>query len=171
MSGKPSTKGRKSSASTKQKRKSVSDKTSKAKSSGWEFAPFTIKAVAFTQTAKKLAAYVHHTYGDGISIAAFEKFAVAADSFSKEEAAIVHLDPDGIRLLIDYQKARDARDAERQAFRSDVQVKDVEGAMASLLTKFVSHHPKGDNAGPNDQGPGTEQGGPVAMQSENDGDL
>jgi len=136
MSGKPSKATKSASKTKKQNQQPESGKSGKAKTSGWEFAPFTKKAVAFNAAARNLAEYVHATYGATVSIAAFEKFVIAAAGFSKEEASQIYLEQDGVLLLVNYQKARDARDAERQAFRSDVKVKDVGKAMASLLTQF-----------------------------------
>lgn len=167
MSGKPSSKGRKSSAKNKQKAQPDSGKTGKSKSSGWEFAPFTTKAVAFNAAAKKLAAYLHDLYGESVSIAAFEKFAIAANSFSEQEFAIVTLETEGVSLLMHYQKAREERDAERQAFRSDVQVKDVEGSLVSLLDRC---QPK-DQSDPKTQGTECAEGGTDSELQQSEADF
>lgn len=108
----------------------------KESSSGWEWAPFTVKAVVFNRSADTLGEYVRATYGKEVSISHFEKFCLAASSFSEAERQISHLDATGVSLLASYQAARDARDAERSSFRSDVKVTDTKDAMASLLAEF-----------------------------------
>jgi hypothetical protein len=115
---------------------SAAKKTSQAKE-GWEWAPFTKKAVAFNQAAKTLAAEIESLYGKNVSITQFEKFCVAADSMSAEEKNLVHISASSLNALSNYIKARDARDSERASFRSDVAVKDVEGALGSLLTSIT----------------------------------
>jgi hypothetical protein len=50
--------------------------------------------------------------------------------------------------LSNYLKARDARDSERSSFRSDVAVKDVEGALGSLLSSIA-----GDGTPPSGETP------------------
>jgi len=158
MSGKSKTATKSASKTKKQQHTPESGKPGIAKASGWEFAPFTTKAVAFNAAARNLAEYVHLTYGDAISIAAYEKFVIATESFSKEERAQVHLEKDGVLLLVNYQKARDARDAERQAFRSDVKVKDVGAAMATLLSRLESAKPKTSASTPQGDCPAGQDG-------------
>jgi hypothetical protein len=121
---------------SKKPQKGRSDQKGQAKKDGWEWAPFTVKAVAFNQAAKTLAAGIESLYGKNVSITQFEKFCVAADSMPKEERDLVHVDKYCLQALQNYIKARDERDSERASFRSDVAVKDVEGALGSLLTSI-----------------------------------
>lgn len=108
----------------------------KAGDTGQPWASFSKKSVAFVAVAKRLAEHIHDVYGDNVSIAQFEKYCVAAASFSAEEREIMHLEKDSILLLVEYQKAKDERDTERSSFRSDIKVTNVEGKLASLLSQF-----------------------------------
>jgi hypothetical protein len=123
-------------------------KKSSQQKDGWEWAPFTKKAVTFNQAAKTLAAEIESLYGKNVSITQFEKFCVAADSMSPEEQNLVHVSASSLNALSNYLKARDARDSERSSFRSDVAVKDVEGALGSLLTSIT-----GDCSSPSGETP------------------
>jgi len=108
----------------------------KAGDTGQPWAPFSKKSVAFVAVAKRLAECIHDTYGDNVSIAQFERFCVAADSFSPEEKGIMHLEKDLVLLLVQYHKAKEERDTERSSFRSDIKITNVEGKLASLLTQL-----------------------------------
>jgi hypothetical protein len=107
-----------------------------ASTKGWEFAPFTKKAVGFNKAAKALATAIARTYGDQVSIAQFEKLCIAFPSLRLEEKELVFLNEELVQLLLDYQTARTARDLERATFRGDIKVDDVQGAMATLCAEF-----------------------------------
>jgi hypothetical protein len=103
---------------------------------GWEFAPFTKKAVCFSRAAKALSKRVKDTYGNQVSIAQFEKLCIAYPTLSVEGKDLIFLEAEAIQLLVDYQRARDERDSERATFRGERPNPDVESAMALLRTAF-----------------------------------
>lgn len=96
---------------------------------GWEFASFTKKSVEFNKLAAKLSLLIKETYGDTVSISQFEKLIASLHSMDASKKALVYIDIDAIELVKAFRKARDARDAERDSFRSDIAVADVEGGL------------------------------------------
>lgn len=98
---------------------------------GWEFAAFTKKSVNFNKLAQELSHLLHKTYGDTVSITQFERFLAALPSMEAEKRAMLHLDTGAIALYEKYKNARDQRDTERETFRSDIAVTNVEGGLAT----------------------------------------
>jgi len=102
----------------------------------YEWQNFTKKSVAFNSSARELSEYVEVIYGTNISITQFEKFLLAYGNMNMEEKHGLFVEKKGIDLVITYQTAKDARDAERLSFRGDVAVADVQGTMAALASSF-----------------------------------
>jgi chloramphenicol O-acetyltransferase len=99
---------------------------------GWEWAPFTLKSVAFTAAARKLSELLTQTYGDNVTISSFEKMIAAFPSMTDERKALIHMDQETVEAYEDYRKAREVRDTERETFRGDIAVADVEGGLAAI---------------------------------------
>jgi hypothetical protein len=108
----------------------------KAAPKGYEWQAFTTKSVDFVAAAQKLSDYVEETYGTNVSITQYEKFLVAYSQMTLEERARHTVTEHGVILAQNYQTAKDARDSERQSFRGDIQVADVQGTLASLAASF-----------------------------------
>jgi hypothetical protein len=103
---------------------------------GYEWQSFTTKSVNFVAAARELSDYVERTYGTNVSITHYEKFLVAFSHMKLEERSKLCVEQDGVKLAQKYQAAKDARDSERQSFRGDIQVADVQGTLASLAASF-----------------------------------
>jgi hypothetical protein len=116
------------------------------KGSGWEFAAFTKKAVAFTGAANKLASAIKKTYGDGVSISAYEKMVNAFPTMEKDRQSLVFIDLNINQLLQTYRSARDARDSERESFRGETKVADVESGLAAIA-KMAADNPEAFTTG------------------------
>ena len=101
---------------------------------GWEWAPFTKKAFEFNQTARALADALKSAYGDSVSISQFEKFIAAIPSMTDAQRGLLHVDPKIIVLLRDYRSARASRDSERDNFRGDIAIADVDTGMEALVS-------------------------------------
>jgi hypothetical protein len=50
----------------------------------------------------------------------------------KERQSLIHMDEYTVRAFEEYKKARDARDTERESFRGDIAVADVEGGLEAI---------------------------------------
>lgn len=120
--------------------KQNASKGTQKESQGWEWQWYTVKSVTFNKAAKTLAAEVESLYGNQgkVSISHFEKMVAAMGSMSKDERAMIHVSKSALEALSNYIKARDERDSERQAFRSDVKIVDVEGTLGALLASIGS---------------------------------
>jgi hypothetical protein len=99
---------------------------------GWEWAPFTKKAFGFNQTARALADALKSAYGDSVSISQFEKFIAAIPSMTEAQRGLLHVDPKIVVLLKDYRSARALRDSERDTFRGDIEITDVDTGLEAL---------------------------------------
>jgi len=66
---------------------------------------------------------------------------VAAASFSEEEKKMAFPEEEGVKLLVTYTSAREARESERRSFRDESSVENVEGKLASLTTSFQALDP------------------------------
>lgn len=99
---------------------------------GWEWAPFTKKAFEFNQTAKVLADALKSAYGDNVSISQFEKFISAIPSMTDGQRDLLHVDPKIVILLKDYRAARADRDSERDNFRGDIAIGNVDTGLEAL---------------------------------------
>jgi hypothetical protein len=99
---------------------------------GWEWAPFTKKAFEFTQTARALADALKSAYGDNVSISQFEKFIAAIPSMTDAQRGLLHVDPKIVVLLKDYRTARASRDSERDNFRGDIAIGNVDTGLEAL---------------------------------------
>jgi hypothetical protein len=106
-------------------------KTAAPTKKGWEWAPFTNKSVTFVAAARKLSELLTQTYGDNVTISLFEKMIAAMPNMSAERKALIYIDQETINAFEEYRKARDARDTERETFRGDIAVADVEGGLAA----------------------------------------
>jgi hypothetical protein len=103
---------------------------------GYEWQAFTTKSVNFVAAAREMSDYVTRTYGTSVSITQYEKFLVAYSQMGLEERSNHCVEENGVILARNYQAAKDARDSERQSFRGDIQVADVQGTLASLAASF-----------------------------------
>ena len=99
---------------------------------GWEWAPFTKKAFEFNQTARALADALKSAYGDSVSISQFEKFVAAIPSMTAAQRGLLYVDPKIVVLLKDYRLARASRDSERDNFRGDIAIADVDSGLEAL---------------------------------------
>jgi len=102
---------------------------------GWEWAPFTKKSVAFTAAARKLSGLLTRTYGDNVTISQYEKMIASFQSMTKEQQSLIHIGQADLEALAEYRKARDIRDTERDTFRGNIAVADVEGGMEAIRAK------------------------------------
>jgi len=119
-------------SSGKPSAKSAKPQKADTPNKGWEWAPFTKKAFVFTQTARALADALKSAYGDNVSISQFEKFTAAVAKMSDAERGLLYVDQDIVVLLKDYRLARAARDAERDNFRGDTAIGDVDTGLEAL---------------------------------------
>jgi hypothetical protein len=101
-------------------------------STGWEWASFTKKSHEFTHVAKVLADSLKSAYGDNVSISQFEKFVAAIPSMTDAQRGLLYVDPKIVVLLKDYRTARSLRDSERDSFRGDVQIGNVDTGLEAL---------------------------------------
>jgi hypothetical protein len=101
---------------------------------GWEWAPFTRKAHEFTRAAQVLADSLKSAYGDNVSISQFEKLIAAIPSMTDAQRGLLYLDPKIVVLLQDYRTARALRDSERDNFRGNIEVADVDTGLEALQT-------------------------------------
>jgi hypothetical protein len=110
----------------------------KVANSGWEWAPFTKKAVAFNAAAKELADSLKSVYGDNISISQFEKFISAVPSMTGTERGLLQVDDKCVELFKLYRTARSERDSERDNFRGDKAIGDVDTGLEALAALQTS---------------------------------
>lgn len=103
---------------------------------GWEWAPFTKKAVEFNHAARDLSNALKLDFGDNVSISQFEKFVAAVPSMTPAQRGLIYVDPEHLTLLERYRAARATRDSERDNFRGDVKVGDVDTGLAAL--RFIA---------------------------------
>jgi hypothetical protein len=101
-------------------------------SGSWEWAPFTKKAFDFVQTARELANALKLAYGDNVSISQFERFIAAIPSMTEAQRGLLYVDPKIVVLLKDYRTARAARDSERDNFRGDIALSNVDTGLEAL---------------------------------------
>jgi hypothetical protein len=99
---------------------------------GWEWAPFTKKSVVFNTEARELSALLTQTYGDTVSITLFEKMISSYPSMTAEQKPLIHMNDQLIAKFKRYKTARDERDTERDSFRGDIAVANVEGGLEAL---------------------------------------
>jgi hypothetical protein len=99
---------------------------------GWEWAPFTKKAVGFNLAARALADALKSAYGDNVSISQFEKMIAAIPSMTEAQQDLIYLDHSTIVLLQDYRRARAERDSERDNFRGDTAIGNVDTGLEAL---------------------------------------
>jgi hypothetical protein len=99
---------------------------------GWEWAPFTKKAVAFNAAAKELADSLKSVYGDTVSISQYEKFVCAIPSMSESQRGLLFVDDKSVDLFKIYRTARSERDSERDNFRGDTAIGDVDTGLEAL---------------------------------------
>jgi len=103
---------------------------------GWEWATFTKKSVCFTDEARKLSELLTQTYGDNVSISQFEKMIAAYASMTDDRKGMIYINQAMIEQYEIFKAARDARDSERDSFRSDIAVTDVEGGLEALRSQM-----------------------------------
>jgi hypothetical protein len=105
---------------------------SETPTTGWEWAPFTKKAHEFTHAARVLSSSLKEAYGDNVSISQFEKFVGAIPSMTDAQRGLLYVDPKIVVLLKDYRTARASRDSERDNFRGDVAIGNVDTGLEAL---------------------------------------
>jgi hypothetical protein len=105
---------------------------------GWEWAPFTKKAVDFNRAAKDLSDSLKSVYGDNLSISQFEKFVGAVPSMTEAQRGSLYVDRHSVDLFKIYRDARSARDAERDIFRGDKAIGDVDTGLEALTSSWFS---------------------------------
>jgi hypothetical protein len=98
----------------------------------WEWADFTKKSVDFQTEAKLLAQLVTATYGDNITISRFEKMIAAYPSMGEDRKELIYITDELIKQYEKFKAARDKRDTERDSFRGDIAVANVEGGLEAL---------------------------------------
>lgn len=102
----------------------------------WEWANFTTKSVSFNKEAKALAQLISETYGDGVTITQFEKMVAAFPSMSEDRKGLIFVTDELIAQFEKFKSARDTRDTERDSFRGDVAVANVEGGLEALRDRM-----------------------------------
>jgi hypothetical protein len=108
------------------------------KQKGWEFAPFTTTNVRFVAAARVLAQSLTELYGDGVSISSFEKMVAAYQGMEPQRKVLItfgsaETKTELLNQLREFRAARDARDTERETFRGDIAVANVESGIAAIL--------------------------------------
>jgi hypothetical protein len=103
-----------------------------APNKSWEWAPFTKKAVEFTQSARALASALKLAYGDNVSISQYEKLVSAVPSMTDDQRALLHVDKKIVALYRSYRTARAIRDSERDNFRGDIKISNVDTGLEAL---------------------------------------
>jgi hypothetical protein len=71
-------------------------------------------------------------YGDNVSISQFERFIAAIPSMTEAQRGLLYVDPKIVVLLKDYRTARAARDSERDNFRGDIALSNVDTGLKAL---------------------------------------
>jgi hypothetical protein len=99
---------------------------------GWEYAAFTKKSVGFNSAAKVLSASLKTEYGDNVSISQFEKLISSLQSMTKEEQSLIYISQTSVNLLKSYRAARASRDSERDNFRGDTAIGNVDTGLEAL---------------------------------------
>lgn len=94
---------------------------------------FTKKSHKFTCAARDLSDSLKSDYGDNVSISQFEKFVSAIPSMTDDQRNLLYVDGSLLVLMKNYRDARAARDAERDSFRGDVQIGNVDTGLAALV--------------------------------------
>jgi hypothetical protein len=103
-------------------------------STGWEWASFTKISHEFTRVARELATALKVAYGDNVSISQFEKLLMAVPSMTEAQRGLLYIDPNIVALFKAYRSARDLRDSERNTFRGDIQIGNVDTGLEALQT-------------------------------------
>jgi hypothetical protein len=128
----PPKKSKTKTSSGKPSAKSAKPQKADSANKGWEWAPFTKKAFGFNQKARDLADALKSTYGDNVSISQYEKLIAAIPSMTDAQRGLLYLDPKIVILLKDYRTARAARDSERDNFRGDIAIGNVDTGLEAL---------------------------------------
>jgi hypothetical protein len=140
---KPAPKGSKQSKKAPPAKKQAPVKVA-PKSKIWEWAIYSKTSVQFTEAANKLSKSLVSTYGNSVSISHYEKLISAIPTMPEAERALIHIKESEIKLLTAYRAAKKARDDERDSFKSDVNIADVDTGLEALKGGVASMHDSGD---------------------------
>jgi hypothetical protein len=83
----------------------------------------------FARSAAALATALEETYGEGFSITRFEKVLAELPSLSEEQKSQLYIESSLLNLFKEYRVNKEARDSERESFRS---FRSVEAIAAGL---------------------------------------
>jgi hypothetical protein len=103
---------------------------------GWEWAPFTVKSTLFNEKARELSELLVQTYGDEVTISKYEKMMAAFPAMPEERKVLIHFTDELKQAYADFKQARLTRDTERETFRGDIAVADVETGF-NEISKFT----------------------------------
>jgi hypothetical protein len=101
------------------------------KKSHWEFAVFTKKSMVFNRAANRLGRALKALYGDEVTISFYEKMLSNLPSMPDDRKDLIYIDPMVIELHSKFTFAKEARDTERESFRSDIAIANIEGGLAA----------------------------------------
>jgi hypothetical protein len=91
---------------------------------------FTHASSAFVESARVLSTLLTKRYGEGVSIAHFERMLAELPSLPAEHKALVSIDDEVIGTYERFLVARKARDTERESFRTSRSIVSVEASLA-----------------------------------------
>jgi hypothetical protein len=80
--------------------------------------------------ARVLSTLLTERYGEGVSIAHFERMLAELPSLPAEHRGLVSIDGEVIKAYEGFLVARKARDAERESFRTSRSIVSVEASLA-----------------------------------------
>jgi hypothetical protein len=82
------------------------------------------------ESARVLSTLLAERYGEGVSIAHFERMLAELPGLPAEHKVLVFIDDEVIRVYEEFLKARKARDTERESFRTSRSIVSVEASLA-----------------------------------------
>jgi hypothetical protein len=91
---------------------------------------FTRASSAFVESARVLSTLLAKRYGEGVSIAHFERMLAELPSLPAEHRVLISIDDEVIGSYESFLVARKARDAERESFRTSRSIVSVEASLA-----------------------------------------
>jgi hypothetical protein len=92
---------------------------------------FTRASSTFVDKARMLSTLLTKRYGEGVSIAHFERALTELPSLTPEQRKLLTIDEELLGMYEEYLVSRKARDAERESFRTSRSVVSVEASLAS----------------------------------------
>ena len=81
-----------------------------------------------------LAESLKSAYGDNVSISQFEKLIAAIPSMTEAQRDLLYVDPRTVAQLRAFRTARAARDSERDNFRGDIAIGNVDTGLEALAS-------------------------------------